>query len=327
MASVFKSIRWAMSVPTLFRSDGRPDTVAHLVLIVLASFADKNGTNARPSLALLAKRSHLTTLKAAADALERLEAAGLVSQSGELVGGVVVWQLNFDAESAAEDDEFERRLAARRRAATERQRRHRKRVAGTNGHAVAGRDGHGLPERDGHAVADRDVTLWQGVSHAVAERESRSGQRYNRRSPRLHQPIDQPKTSHIRPKERSDDDEKRAPDGIENTSASPRADDHGGRFAEFWDAYPKRVAKQAAEKAWAKALQSGVDAIRLVEGARRYAAQRDGQDPRYTKHPATWLSSGCWDDEPEPARPVARVNGHAAWTNPADQSVYDEGLY
>ena len=30
------------------------------------------------------------------------------------------------------------------------------------------------------------------------------------------------------------------------------------RFAEFWDAYPKRVAKQAAEKAWAKALAGGV---------------------------------------------------------------------
>jgi hypothetical protein len=30
----------------------------------------------------------------------------------------------------------------------------------------------------------------------------------------------------------------------------------------------------------------------------RYAAERAGQPPKYTKHPATWLKGGCWADEP-----------------------------
>ena len=30
----------------------------------------------------------------------------------------------------------------------------------------------------------------------------------------------------------------------------------------------------------------------------RYAAARDGEDPRYTKNPATWLSQACWTDQP-----------------------------
>ena len=30
----------------------------------------------------------------------------------------------------------------------------------------------------------------------------------------------------------------------------------------------------------------------------RYAAQRDGEDPQFTKHPATWLNGKCWTDEP-----------------------------
>jgi hypothetical protein len=29
----------------------------------------------------------------------------------------------------------------------------------------------------------------------------------------------------------------------------------------------------------------------------RYAAERRGEDPRFTKHPATWLRKGCWSDE------------------------------
>lgn len=28
----------------------------------------------------------------------------------------------------------------------------------------------------------------------------------------------------------------------------------------------------------------------------RYAAERDGENPRYTKNPATWLNKACWND-------------------------------
>jgi hypothetical protein len=68
-------------------------------------------------------------------------------------------------------------------------------------------------------------------------------------------------------------------------------------FTAFWSAYPKRVAEDAALKAFIVAVQRGVDPEVLIAGAKRYAIERAEEDPRYTKHPATWLNGGCWTDE------------------------------
>jgi hypothetical protein len=59
------------------------------------------------------------------------------------------------------------------------------------------------------------------------------------------------------------------------------------------------VAKQGALKAFEKAVEGGTDPETLIQGAKRYALERRGQDPKYTKHPATWLNKGCWEDEPD----------------------------
>jgi hypothetical protein len=83
----------------------------------------------------------------------------------------------------------------------------------------------------------------------------------------------------------------------------------GDAFERFWAVYPKRVAKEAARKAFAAAITRGVDAEILVAGAQRYAVERQGQPPRYTKHPATWLNAGCWEDE-APGAPVIDEQGN-----------------
>jgi len=70
-------------------------------------------------------------------------------------------------------------------------------------------------------------------------------------------------------------------------------------FENFWKQYPRKVAKGAARKAFPKALEKA-SAQDLELGAMRYAAEREGQDPKYTKHAATWLSKECWLDEPTP---------------------------
>jgi hypothetical protein len=75
-------------------------------------------------------------------------------------------------------------------------------------------------------------------------------------------------------------------------------------FDRFWAAYPRRIAKERARKAFAKAVENGADPTTLIEGARRYAAKRsaeirDGDPPKFTLHPATWLNDGCWTDEPD----------------------------
>lgn len=69
-------------------------------------------------------------------------------------------------------------------------------------------------------------------------------------------------------------------------------------FENWWCQYPRRVGKGQALKAYGYAKLK-TDAATLLNGAMRYAAERTGEDVRFTKHPATWLNGQCWLDEPE----------------------------
>jgi hypothetical protein len=89
-------------------------------------------------------------------------------------------------------------------------------------------------------------------------------------------------------------------------------------FNTFWDTYPRHKSKGAAEKAYIAALKIA-SAAEILAGAQRYAAERNGQDPNFTKHPSSWLNQKCWTDEPAPARVIDqfgqpdtphRANGH-----------------
>jgi hypothetical protein len=71
-------------------------------------------------------------------------------------------------------------------------------------------------------------------------------------------------------------------------------------FNEFWSVYPRRVGKQAAQKAFLKAL-TFADASVIIDGARRYANDPNRSD-EFTAHPTTWINQGRWEDDPLPAR-------------------------
>lgn len=73
-------------------------------------------------------------------------------------------------------------------------------------------------------------------------------------------------------------------------------------FDKFWAAYPRRIAKGAARKAWDKALKNGADPEEIIWGARAYASlPRDPADGlKYVAHPATWLNGERWTDEADP---------------------------
>ena len=83
-------------------------------------------------------------------------------------------------------------------------------------------------------------------------------------------------------------------------AARDRADPYAAAgFAEFWDCYPRQVAKRAAARAYVAAIRRGADPAAVIKGACRY---RDdpGRDPRFTQHPATWLNADRWlDGQPE----------------------------
>jgi hypothetical protein len=77
-------------------------------------------------------------------------------------------------------------------------------------------------------------------------------------------------------------------------------------FEEFYRCYPRHAAKAAALKAYRAVIAKGLATPEeLLSGAMRYAAERGREDPRYTKHPATWLNGGCWNDEP--AKPIGNT--------------------
>lgn len=85
-------------------------------------------------------------------------------------------------------------------------------------------------------------------------------------------------------------------------------------FDRFWRAYPKRVGKAAARRAWDKAIKGGADAEIIIGAAEFYALEKKMTDPQYLKHPQGWLNDGRWQDEPDPAYTPPAVphgNGNA----------------
>jgi hypothetical protein len=76
-------------------------------------------------------------------------------------------------------------------------------------------------------------------------------------------------------------------------------------FEIWWKQYPRRVAKAAAGKVYQRIIGSGKAGVAdLMAGALRYSAERAGQDPQFTKHPATWLNGACWADERQAPAPL-----------------------
>jgi len=74
-------------------------------------------------------------------------------------------------------------------------------------------------------------------------------------------------------------------------------------FAEFWQAYPRKEAKAAAEKAWAKVPADLHAAIMAAVGKHKKSDQWTKDGGAFIPHPATWLNQRRWEDEvPEPGQ-------------------------
>lgn len=68
-------------------------------------------------------------------------------------------------------------------------------------------------------------------------------------------------------------------------------------FSCFWKAYPSRVGKKAALKAWDRAKDRPPIEVILaaIEAQKKGRKWKEG----YVPNPATWLNQGRWADEPE----------------------------
>jgi hypothetical protein len=67
-----------------------------------------------------------------------------------------------------------------------------------------------------------------------------------------------------------------------------------GAWDEFWEAYPRKTAKQVALKAWKRVLAGDVPVLMAAIEAQSVSEQwQRGVIP----HPATWLNQRRWEDE------------------------------
>lgn len=72
------------------------------------------------------------------------------------------------------------------------------------------------------------------------------------------------------------------------------------RFAEFWQAYPKKVGKASCLKAWLKLKPNAELFERIMDALEKQKASDQWQREagRFIPNPLTWINQGRWDDEP-----------------------------
>lgn len=87
-----------------------------------------------------------------------------------------------------------------------------------------------------------------------------------------------------------------------NTPSPPKGGSSPAGFEPFWAAYPHKVGKADAAKAFARAA-TRADLGTIMAGMQRYAAKTDD---RPWCNPATWLNQDRWTDEPAAVVPLAR---------------------
>jgi hypothetical protein len=87
----------------------------------------------------------------------------------------------------------------------------------------------------------------------------------------------------------------------QNPPVVPRGSDAiatgASEFERFWKAYPKKVGKGEAQKAWKKNGHPGVERIEAVLARARATTKWLEENGRFIPNPATWLNQKRWDDE------------------------------
>lgn len=87
----------------------------------------------------------------------------------------------------------------------------------------------------------------------------------------------------------------RSPTGRRRT---PNDIDNDPHFVAFWAAYPRKVDKGHARKAWQAKVTAGADPQHIADGAARYRDDPNRPtEERFIPHPSTWINGERWADE------------------------------
>lgn len=259
-----------------------------LVAARLADFADDDGGRVFPSNARLCRECGLSE-RAVRETVRTLESAGvLVLVALERPGQHLPREYRFDLATLARldvgDDDPEGRSEAKAGDMSCRV------VPDSGGHLVPGgakdeldqgASGAGGQEVPGGTTC-RVVTATRG--HVVPDQGA----------PRAPEPLLDP------PREKRTDSPALVPSKPPRTRAAPDADPEG--FADWYASYPRKRDPGQARKAYRTALRKTSPAV-LLMAARAYAEEcrRTGRDPKFIKHPTTWLNAEAWGNPPEVA--------------------------
>ena len=79
-------------------------------------------------------------------------------------------------------------------------------------------------------------------------------------------------------------------------------------FVRFWDAYPVKKGKAAALSVWKKKKLEGIT-DKIIDSITRHQEFDRSWASGYIKHPQTYLTQNCWEDEFDESKPINKGNG------------------
>jgi hypothetical protein len=91
-----------------------------------------------------------------------------------------------------------------------------------------------------------------------------------------------------------------------------RRDETARLFAQFWEQYPKKKAKEAAQRAWEKRRPNDELLAVILRALEHQKASPDWQKEsgRYIPFPATWLNEARWTDQEEVETTPIKAKSH-----------------
>lgn len=92
---------------------------------------------------------------------------------------------------------------------------------------------------------------------------------------------------------------------LKEHAGSPSTSAGSADFERFWAAYPRKVGKGAARKAWGIAIKKTSVAVLL----HAVSSQRFDHREQFRPHPSTWLNEERWLDESSRGDPVLQAAG------------------
>ncbi len=85
----------------------------------------------------------------------------------------------------------------------------------------------------------------------------------------------------------------------EKPAIKPKTDSFSESFQDFWKAYPKKVSKANALKAWNKLKPNDITVREILSALeqQKQSAQWQKDNGRFIPYPAKWLNEKRWEDE------------------------------